>query len=95
MKYEVIKLKSFQFALDLSAKTIIFTGALPLGGPGGHALPPTSISEPNKVQPFQFQISHILLFTGAQKLYGSETSRFLPCMLQCLDNLRQLFIFSN
>ena len=31
---------------------------------------PTSISEPNKVQQFQFQTPGILLFTGVQKLYG-------------------------
>ena len=36
-----------------------------------------------------------LLFTGVQKSYGPEISRFLPCMLQVLENLRQLFIFSN
>ena len=30
-----------------------------------------------------------------QKLYGSEISRFLPFMLEFLDNLRRLFIFSN
>ena len=56
---------------------------------------PTWISEPNKVQQFQFQIPEILLYTSAQKLYGSEISRFLPSMLQFLGNLRQLFIFSN
>ena len=33
--------------------------------------------------------------TGSQKLYGPEISQFLPCILQVLDNLRQLFIFSN
>ena len=64
------------------------------GGPGVHG-PTTSISEPNKVQQFQFQTSGMLLFTGIQKLYGTETSRFLPCMLHFLDNLRQPFIFSN
>ena len=35
----------------------------------------------------------LLLFTGVQKLYRPEMSRFLICMLQFLDNLRQLFIF--
>ena len=63
-------------------------------GPGG-AWPPTSISKPKEVQQFQFQTSEILLFTVFQKLYGPEISRFLPCMLQVLDSLRQLFIFSN
>ena len=37
------------------------------GGQGGHA--PTSISEPNKVQQFQFQIQEILLFMSVWKLY--------------------------
>ena len=32
---------------------------------------------------------------GVQKLYGPEISWFLPCVLQFLDNLWQLFIFSN
>ena len=57
--------------------------------------PPTSISEPKKVQHFQFQKSEILLFMGVQKLYGLEISRFLPCMLQFPDNSQLLFIFSN
>ena len=52
---------------------------------------PTSISEANKVQLFQFQTLRILLFTDVQKLYGPEISQFLPCML-CL---RELSIFSN
>ena len=56
---------------------------------------PTSVSEPNKVQKFQFQTSGILLFTDVQKLYGPDILQFLPCMLQLLDNLWRLFIFSN
>ena len=55
----------------------------------------TSISEPNKVQQFQFQTSEILLFTSVQKYYRPESSRFLPCMLQCLANLQRIVIFSN
>ena len=50
-------------------------------------IPSTSISQPNKVQQFQFQTSEILLFTGIQKSYGPEIPGFLPCMLQFLDNL--------
>ena len=52
-------------------------------------------SELNKVQQFLFQTSGILLLTGVQKLCGPEISRFLPCVLQFLDNLWWLFIFSN
>ena len=52
-------------------------------------------SELNKVQQFLFQTSGILLLTGVQKLCGPEISRFLPCILQFLDNLWWLFIFSN
>ena len=37
----------------------------------------------------------ILLFKGVQKFYGPEILRFLLCMLQFLDNLRQVCIFSN
>ena len=33
---------------------------------------------------------HQELFTGVQKLYGTQISQFLPCMLQFLQNL-QLF----
>ena len=32
----------------------------------------------------------ITIFTGVQKLQGPEISRFLPCMLQFLDNLQRL-----
>ena len=39
-----------------------------------HAPPLPLISEPNKVQQFQFQTSGILLSTGVQKLYESKTS---------------------
>ena len=52
-------------------------------------------SELNKVQQFLFQTSGILLLTGVQKLCGPEISRFLPCILQFLDHLWWLFIFSN
>ena len=61
------------------------------GGQGGQG-PPTSISGPSKVQQFQFQTSEVFLFTGVQKLYGPEISRFLSSMLKFLDNLRQHFI---
>ena len=64
------------------------------GSKGDHGLP-TSISEPKKVQQFQFQTSGMLLFTGVQKLYGPEISWFLSCMLQFLANLRWLFIICN
>ena len=57
--------------------------------------PPTSTSELKKVQQLQFQTSGVLLFMGVQRLYGPKISRFLPCMLQYLDNLWQLFIFSS
>ena len=42
-------------------------------GQGG-SWPPTSISEPNKVEQIQFQTSGTLLFTGVQKLYEPEIS---------------------
>ena len=58
-------------------------------------LPFTSISEPKKFQQFQFQTSGILIYVDFQKLHGPEISPFLPCILQFLDNLRRLFIFSN
>ena len=70
-------------------------------GPGGPCpplppLPPsTSIFEPNKVQQFQFQTSGIMLLMGVQKLYRPKILQFLPSMLQYLNNLRHLFIFSN
>ena len=73
---------------------LFFQGRSHCGRPGG-SWPPTSISEPKKVQHFQFQKSEILPFMGVQKLYGVEISRFLPCMLQFSDNLQRLFIFSN
>ena len=60
-----------------------------------HTHPHTSTSKPKKVQQFQFQTSAILSFMGVQELYGQEISRFLPCMLQSLDNLWQIFIFFN
>ena len=63
-------------------------------GPGGHG-PPTSSFEPKKVQQFQFQTSGALLYTGVQKLYEPEISRFLLHIVQFLDNLQRLFIFSN
>ena len=54
----------------------------------GDPWPSTLISEPNKVQQFQFQTPGILLFTGVQKLYEPEISKLFSCMLQVLDNLR-------
>ena len=63
-------------------------------GEGGHDLL-TPISETNKVQQFHFHTSEILFSTRAQKLYGPEISRYSPCMLQFLGNIRRLLIFSN
>ena len=58
-------------------------------GPGGSMplRPPTSTSEPKKIQQFQFQTSGILFFMDVQKLYGPEISLFFACMLPFLDNL--------
>ena len=50
------------------------------------------ISLLNKVHKFQFPTSRILLFTHVQKLYRPDISKYLLCMLQCLDNLWRLFI---
>ena len=47
------------------------------------------------VQQFQFQTLEILYFMGVQKLCGAEISRFLLCILQFLDKLWRVFIFSN
>ena len=78
-----------------------YTGTKQLGGRGGNwggsgrpcpttLQPPshTSISERNKAQKFQFQISRILLFKQVQKFHI-----FLPCTLHFLGNLWRLFIF--
>ena len=45
------------------------------------------ISEPNKVQQFQFQTSRILIFMGVQKLYRTQISQFSQCWLQFFNNL--------
>ena len=57
--------------------------------------PPLSISKPKKVQEYQSETSEVLLFTDAEKLYEPKISQFSPCMLQFLDNIQRLFIFSN
>ena len=57
------------------------------GGQGGH--PSNWISEPNRVQQFQFQTSGMLLFMGVQTLYGPE----ILSMLQFLGNFRTSFHF--
>ena len=62
------------------------------GVQGGDMAPPTSISKPKKAQQFYFQTSRILLFMGVQNYTGQK---FLPCILQFLDNLRRRFTFSN
>ena len=49
-------------------------------GGGRGVVAPTLISEPNKVQKFQFQTP--LPFTDGQKLYGPEISQFLLRMIQ-------------
>ena len=61
-------------------------------GRGGTWHPPTSISKPKKAQQFHFQTSGILFFMGVQNYTGQK---FLPCILQFLDNLRRRFTFSN
>ena len=58
------------------------------GGGRGAVLPPPnpiSISEPNKVQQFQFQISNVLLLTTVQKLYGPEIQKFHDFYRACYN----------
>ena len=49
----------------------------------------------NKTMVKKLSVSNlkVLLFTHVQKLYGPEISQYLPCLLQILNQLRQLFIF--
>ena len=56
---------------------LILTRGIATVGARGPWSPPTSISEPNKVQKFDSQTSGTLLFTDVQKLYGPEISRFV------------------
>ena len=50
---------------------------------------------PNQTRSNNFNsIIRDIAFTGVQKLCGPGISRFLPYILQFLDNLRLLFIFS-
>ena len=91
MKYDVIKLKSFQFALDLSVKTIIFTEALPLGGPGGPCPPshfnfrtkqgPTvSVSNITDIAFYRcseiIRIGNFTIFTEYATMFGQFTAAF-------------------
>ena len=64
------------------------------GGQEGHG-PPTSIFKLNNVQQFQFKTPRMLLLLRCSEIMGPEISRFVTCVLQFLDNLRQFFIFSN
>ena len=50
----------------------LYENGVATGGTGGGHDPPTSISEPNKVQQFHFQTSGIFLFTSVQKLHGPK-----------------------
>ena len=69
----------------LSLFLFCFFSGIATGGEGMGAMSLlTSISEPNKVQQFQFQTSEILLLTGVQKFCEPEISCFLSCMLQFL-----------
>ena len=57
---------------------------------------PTSSSEPNKankIQQFPFQHIRNIAFNRCSEIIRPEISRFLPCLLQFLDNLWRLFIF--
>ena len=60
------------------------------GGQRGHD-PSTLISEPNKVQQFQFHRSDIFLFPDVQKLYGPEISRFSNYIVE-IDNFELGFL---
>ena len=80
------------------AEIYIYRAVATGGGPGEACLPPIpplQFLNQKRSNRFQFQTSEVLYFTGAQKLYGPEISRFSPCMLQFLDNIQQLLIFSN
>ena len=91
-----IRLKICNFIKKRNCNICVFRGVATGGNRGSQPPPPpTSVLEPNKVQLFKFQISRILLFMCVQKLCGREISKFLPCVLQVLENLQHLFIFSN
>ena len=59
------------------------------GGPGGQVNPlsPHFNSRTKK--------GPNISVTDVQNLYGPKVSKFLLCMLQFLDNICRLFIFSN
>ena len=69
-------------------------GAQPLGG-GGGAYRPLQFLNQTIFTSFSFKHKRYCFFMGVQKLYEPEISRFLPCMLQFLENLHWLFIFFN
>ena len=72
-------------------------GAANEGGGGGHGGPgPLRFNFRAKQGP-KISASNIknIAFLDVQELYGPDISQLLSCMLQFLDNLWRLFIFSN
>ena len=70
------------------------------GGGQGRGLCPSTphpLQFPNQKRSNSFSFKHqgYLFLRVVQKLYEPEVSRFLPCMLQFLGNLRRHFIFSS
>ena len=73
-----------------------FNRGVTTGGEGeGGWGPQLQYPNPRRSNSFSFKHQRYCFLRGVQKLYGPETLRFLPCMLQFLDNIRRLFIFSN
>ena len=88
--YTIIIRTYFRHYLLVKIWSIITTGISTGGGEGVAGRHPSNwISEPNKVQQFQFQTSGMLLFVGVQKLCGPE----ILSMLQFSGNFRTSFHF--
>ena len=75
-------------------RKISLTRGVATGGPRGAMAPYFNFR--TKQGP-NISVSNIrdIVFRNIQKLYGTEISQFLPCMLQILDNLWRFFTFFN
>ena len=85
---------NLQKILALTGYNTTFTGAQQLGGQGGHG--PLHLNFRTKQGP-SVSVSNIRdnAFYGCSQIIRTKNFAILPSMLQYLNNLRHLFIFSN
>ena len=95
-KTQFINLNFYQFLIWKMPLTVFKNRGVATRGDQVAMAPLLQFPSQKRYKSFRFKHQgYCFVLTDVQKLLGPEISQFLPCMLQFLDNLWRLIIFSN